>query len=252
MVASPLSSASFLPKRKYICAKLSQESSQRLDQWLSDQGIERTLNYNGLPLLGPFDFHITLFHSVNRVVLGNSDQLLDASRFSDGIKVTPVDFQMLGYEGDIPVLIVEPSILETIRSTIQQMTGIYDAWDEWKPHISLSYDKNVAELPSELPTFDLVCDRLVISDIEEKIETIGSNTEAEVAYESMVYSATSATDSLFEAYDDGKGIILKVDGEFKKTFNTLNEAKFFIKTEQMQAQRQLARKETIKSLLKRS
>lgn len=163
------SMASFIPRRKYISVSMEPGSASQFASWLKDNGIVPTVDYDGNPLTAPLDYHITIYHSTNRVLLTNRTEHIDASLKSP-VKVTPLGFEMFGYEKNIPVLIVEPGLLLAVRDTLHAMTGIHDMWPEWKAHITLSYDKVPVELPSELPTFDLLFDCITIQDIDDDID----------------------------------------------------------------------------------
>lgn len=177
------SMASYMPKRKYVAASMESKSAALFSAWLADNGIKQTVSFNGRDISAEeFDFHITIYYSDNRVLLPNvEDQYIDAAG-KTSVVVKPIGFEWFGVEKDVPVLVVEPALLQTIRDTLNATSGIYDRWGEdWRAHISLSYDKDITELPLELPTFDLKFDRYCIRDVEEPI-----SFDAESSDESQV------------------------------------------------------------------
>lgn len=147
-------------EKKYIAAYMSAESEKKFEAWLNERGIFRTVDFGGVGLADqqPFEFHCTIAFSTNEVMLTDVNSFM-----GDGIKVKPIGFKMLGVNQDVPVMELDPSgPLEVIRQSFIAQTGIQEAWPNWLPHISISYDKTPITLPTDLPDFDIYLDQFIV------------------------------------------------------------------------------------------
>ena len=72
---------------------------------------------------------------------------------------------MLGVNNDIPVLKIESPMVLRIRKHYAETYGMQDAWPEYKPHVSLSYSKNLPDMDKvKLPTFELTFNQIKVDD----------------------------------------------------------------------------------------
>jgi hypothetical protein len=153
----------FIAKRKYVAVVYDDDSQKKLREWATDNGFDLTVKYNG-DEQDPkdFNFHTTIFHSVNEVNLRNSQNKEKPTEvIISGIK-------FLGENKDIPVLSLSLSGgLKDIREHFERL-GLEDEWPTYKPHISLSYAKKQIDVSNiKLPDFRPKFDKIKIEDIEE-------------------------------------------------------------------------------------
>jgi 2'-5' RNA ligase len=153
----------FTAKRKYVAVQYDKESQEKLRDWATKNGFDLSVKYNG-EAQDPkeFDFHTTIFYSINEVNLRNKEQKLKPTEvFITGIK-------FLGENKDIPVLGVDVSGgIKYLRQHFEDL-GLKDQWPSYQPHISLSYAKEAKDITNiKLPDFRPKYDKLVIEDIEE-------------------------------------------------------------------------------------
>ena len=153
------------PKQKYIALYCDEETSQKLREWCDSNGFDLTKSYDGKELEpGEFKFHSTIWHTTSKHHLENGKT-----------KITPVraeikSFECLGENNDIPVLKLKSDELVELREKYQSEYNMEDQWPDYKPHVSLSYDRRdyTDELNRlTLPDFDVYYDTLVIDDIQE-------------------------------------------------------------------------------------
>lgn len=149
-----------IAKQKYIAIQYNKETQNNLRNWAKENGYDLTKKYGGeIQKETDFDFHTTIFHSINPIMLFNQEMKTEPS------EVFIKGFEFLGEEKNIPVLLLEfAGQLKNIRKHYEKM-GLLDKWESYKPHISVSYSSTFE--PKTLPTFKLIFDKLIIEDILE-------------------------------------------------------------------------------------
>lgn len=149
--------------RKFVSIYYDEETSDKLREYCYENGIDLTKDFddsNQAP--EEFDFHTTIFFSSNESSIPESNQRLNESI------VFPDHFEMLGLEKNILVLKVKSATIRGLRTYYEEL-GLEDTWPLYKPHVTLSYNKEIKyDLTRlEIPKFELVFNRLVVKDIKE-------------------------------------------------------------------------------------
>jgi hypothetical protein len=150
--------------RKYVAVVYDQETQRKLREWCEKNGFDLTKKYNGEDQSSKdFDFHTTVFYSVNDVSMKN--RVLPLSHG----EAFPQAFKLLGENKDIPVLVVSSSDLNDLRDFYEN-EGLEDRWPDYVPHISLSYARKDYDLTGlKLPDFRMRFGELKIEDISEDV-----------------------------------------------------------------------------------
>ncbi len=145
--------------KKFVAVMYDHQTTQNLRQWAEDSGFDLTVSYGGeRQKAEQFDFHTTIFFTTSRhTTPANGDKKQVGT-------VEVVGLEMLGVDKDIPVLKVKSPDLIRIRKTFEVKYGMRDSWPEYKPHISLTYNRNKKiDLDQiQLPTFPLRYDVLTV------------------------------------------------------------------------------------------
>lgn len=151
----------FVEKRKkYVCVEYDQYTQQLLRDWCNRNGFPLTMDYDGSIInQEQFVFHTTIFFSTTEHSMKNGE-----IPFSGYSKV--VGFDWFGINKNIPVLKVESLQLTNARIHFE-LQGMKDSWEEYKPHITVSYSNVEMNYPESLPEFPLTFDRLIIDDISD-------------------------------------------------------------------------------------
>jgi hypothetical protein len=150
---------------KYIAVQYDEATQKKLREWAIKNGFDLTQDYDGNNQdAKDFDFHTTIFYSTSEHDIKNEILQINRSRTA---KV--VDIEMLGVNNNIPVLKIESNDILKIRRYYEAEYDMKDAWPEYKPHISLSYSKNIIDTSKmKLPTFLLTFDTIKIADGKPK------------------------------------------------------------------------------------
>lgn len=147
-------------KKKYVCLRFTEESSQKLMQYALVNGFDLTVDYDGNKQSAEkYDFHITVFYTTSTHYVTN--QVVSIKPF----KVNYDKLDLLGENKDVPVIKLKNSgQLKKIRELFEQQ-GFQDSWPNYLPHISMSYNKRHYDLSEmELPDFEVYVDSLSIMD----------------------------------------------------------------------------------------
>lgn len=152
--------------RKYVAVIYDDATQSALRKWATDNGFDLGYGYSGEPKdPNDFEFHTTVFYTSNDVDYVDPEP---GYKLIETHQVSPIGFGMLGVENDIPVMKVEASgALADIRKKYEAL-GYKDQWDEYIPHISLSYARkpiNVKGIP--LPDFPLTFNYVKVEDLME-------------------------------------------------------------------------------------
>ena len=150
----------FFKKRKYVAVIYNEESQKLLREWCNDNGFDLTRTYGGdIQDETDFDFHTTIFYTTNEVYLRN-----EAYPIQPPEKVSITGIKMLGENKDIPVLSVSSKGIDNLRKYYEGL-GLEDQWDEYIPHISVSYVRKKVDTSNiTLPDFDVYFDKVVVKD----------------------------------------------------------------------------------------
>jgi hypothetical protein len=151
--------------RKYVAVIYDDESQRKMREWCQANGFDLTKKYNGEDQSPEdFDFHTTVFYSVNEVIMRNETVRLDPT------EVTINGIKLLGENKDIPVLTIEPSGgIMNLRNYYEGL-GLKDQWPDYIPHISLSYVRKDYDLTGlKLPDFTMTFGEVKIEDISEDV-----------------------------------------------------------------------------------
>lgn len=150
-----------LNNKKFVGLFLTAESQAAMQAWCHTQGFDLTKSYSKQDQKPEdFDFHLTVYFTTNE------HDTKPGTTQCEPIKLDLDHFELLGVDKNIPVIKIKPGKqLLSIRNTFTKM-GYQDAWPEYRPHISLSYEYNgspdIAKL--SLPDFDVYADKIVIKD----------------------------------------------------------------------------------------
>lgn len=153
--------------RRVVVLRASWETQDKLREWAKEAGFDLAWSYSGWPQHSSnFDFHITLVASANQV------RIPDEVRMVDPLTVTVDGYGVLGVDRKVPVLKIEANpTLEAMRDFFISAYGVVPTFDEFKPHISLSYKwdgaPDIVQSMPAMPSFPLVFDLLMVSTIDE-------------------------------------------------------------------------------------
>lgn len=153
--------------RKYVSIQYDYETQRKLMLWAIENGFDLTMNYDGVKQSPEsFDFHTTIFYSENFISLKNEIIALSVPK-----QVSPIGVSYIGEQENIPVIDVESVDISKIRKYYER-TGLKDKWPSYRPHISLSYNRqappmNLSMVP--LPNFPMNFDRILIDNVKESI-----------------------------------------------------------------------------------
>lgn len=129
------------------------ETVEKLNKYCSDNGIKQTVDYNGMPLNGAFEYHITIYYSK-----GDS-KLADGTYEIEPINISPKGIKMLGPNKDIfTIECVKSKELDVLKDFYNLVYGLKSEWADFIPHISLTYDdcdETIIGLPENL-VFDKI------------------------------------------------------------------------------------------------
>lgn len=133
----------------YACLKLSQESKDRLHQFMKDT-IQSPVDKE--------DYHCTVVYShkdVTQAIQSQQPKL-------------PITAKAIGYEsfdGGAYVLKIESKELNQLHKETRNLGATYD-YPQYNPHITLSYDNKPIE-DQKVPDFDLVFDQYHIEELKD-------------------------------------------------------------------------------------
>lgn len=153
-------------RRKYVAVQYDHNTQEKLRQWAIDNNFDLTKGY-GEQEQDPkdFDFHTTIFYTSNEM-----EDLPEEPGYKliESYSVTPMKFDLLGVEKDIPVIkLVPDGMIMDLRKTYEKV-GMKDQWPEYLPHISLSYVRKPYDFSNiSLPSFPMTFNKVKIEDIIE-------------------------------------------------------------------------------------
>lgn len=146
--------------KKFVCLYFDDNTNKQLMQYAINNGFNLEVGYDG-DKQNPkdFDFHITVFYT------STSHNTENTTIKIDPIRIELTKPLLLGKDKNVPVLGVRlTSKLRKLRDIFQSQ-GYRDVWPNYKPHISLSYDKRSYDLSDmTLPNFEIIANRLEIKN----------------------------------------------------------------------------------------
>lgn len=150
--------------KKYVAVIYDDATQQKLRDWATNNQFDLGYGYNGEPKdPNDFEFHTTVFYTSNDV-----DHYEPPYRLIENHQVVPVGFALLGVDKDIPVMKVEASgALAILRKRYEEL-GYQDQWDNYVPHISLSYARKPVDMSNlTVPPFPLTFNKVKVEDLME-------------------------------------------------------------------------------------
>ncbi len=152
------------PTQKYVAVQYDEDTQRKLRKWAEENGFDLTTKYDGTKQdPKDFDFHTTIFFTTTEHQIPNHYKTIAPS---GSAKV--VDIQMLGVNNDIPVLKIESPMVLRIREHYKDTYGMKDQWDQYIPHVSVSYSKDLPDVSKvKLPTFELTFNQIKVDDAQK-------------------------------------------------------------------------------------
>jgi hypothetical protein len=149
------------PVEKYVAVQYDAATQRKLRAWAKENGFDLTKKYDGSDQSEEdFDFHTTIFFTTSKHDIPNHKKVIAPAGTA---KV--VDIIMLGANNDIPVLKIESSMVTRLRNHYADTYDMKDAWPEYKPHVSISYSKDLPDMKKvKLPTFELTFNEIKVDD----------------------------------------------------------------------------------------
>lgn len=152
-------------EKKYVAVQYDNHTQQRLRNWCEQYEFDLSVKFDGSPQRPEdFDFHTTIFFTTTLHSDPNGVYQLD--RWLDP-QVWVTGMEWFGENKDVPVLKVYGNSINMLRHRFET-NGYMDAWPDYKPHVSLSYDRRLNRRSDiKLPNFPLVVDHYVIKKAAE-------------------------------------------------------------------------------------
>lgn len=149
------------PSKKYVAVQYDEATQRKLRTWAKENGFDLTTKYDGTKQNEEdFDFHTTIFFTTTEHDIPNHTRTI-----APGGSAKVVDIMMLGVNNDIPVLKIESPMVSRIRKHYEDTYSMKDAWPEYKPHVSISYSKELPDTKNiKLPTFELTFNQIKVDD----------------------------------------------------------------------------------------
>lgn len=149
------------PVEKYVAVQYDEATQRKLRKWAKENGFDLTTKYDGTKQNEEdFDFHTTIFFTTSKHDIPNRKHTIAPP---NSAKV--VDIMMLGANNDIPVLKIESLAISRLRKYYEDTYDMKDAWPEYKPHVSVSYSKDLPDMKKvKLPTFELTFNEIKVDD----------------------------------------------------------------------------------------
>lgn len=146
---------------KIVMLNTSRETGRNLREWAEGLGFNLTRTHGGRDIdAADFDFHTTLIATATRITLPTGEH--EIAPFA----VAPMSFGVLGKDDGVPVLNLDAGRLADLRRFYVQAYGAIPTFEDFKPHVSLSYAWSGAPALDglSLPDFPLVFDRIIVDE----------------------------------------------------------------------------------------
>lgn len=138
-------------EKKFVCLNYTPETNKLFFDFATKNNFDLSVKYDGSSQdPKDFRFHTTIYYTTNK--LDSKNQTIEIEEF----EVTPDHFELLGVDKDIPVLkLKNKGKIRELRNCFADQ-GYKDSWPDYKPHISLSYEKKNYNLKNiNLPDFSI-------------------------------------------------------------------------------------------------
>ncbi len=144
----------------------SADTQRAMRAWAIAQGFDISTSFDGeVQHVEDFGFHATIVATNNDVTIPTGEHDIAPAT------VRATSLALLGDDKDVPVLsLPADGILGDMRQHFVNTYGADPTFPDFKPHLSLSYAWNGAPAIDglEVPGFDLVFDRIVVSNMKPK------------------------------------------------------------------------------------
>ena len=160
---------------KIVMLHASADTQRALRGWAVAHGFDISRSHGGdVQHVEDFGFHVTVVATNNPVTLPTGEHDIAPT------PVRAVGFDKLGADKDVPALALPTDgALGDMRRHFVNTYGSVPTYPEFKPHLSLSYAWS--GLPAldalAVPDFDLVFDRIVVSDMKPKPAPVTQRTD---------------------------------------------------------------------------
>lgn len=155
--------------RRIVMLRATPETQNAMREWAIAQGFDLTWGHSGWPQTSwDFDFHVTLLATENAVAIP------EGARWVEPVTVDPSGFEVFGTDERTPVLrLADHPTLAAMRQFFIATYGAKPTFDEFKPHVSLSYRWTGSPGLDGLmpPPFPLVFDFLIVGLKSDKPKT---------------------------------------------------------------------------------
>lgn len=139
-------------EKKFVYINFTEETNALLMEYAISNGFDLGMKYNGdVQSPSDFRFHTTIFYT------SNAHNTPTETIKVDPFRVIPSHLELLGENHDVPVIKLKMGgMLSKIRKSFEDQ-GYKDTWGEYKPHITLSYNRKPYKLAAiSLPKFPIV------------------------------------------------------------------------------------------------
>lgn len=145
--------------KKYVCLQFDSESNKKLKEYAEANGYDLSVKFNGDKQdPSDFDFHVTIFFTTSEHDTATGEYQIKP------FDVSFTGFDLFGENKDVAVLKVKVGKeLSAIRNRFEMM-GYKDSWGEYKPHVTLSYDKSEKNADIKLPDFTVKAVKIIIEN----------------------------------------------------------------------------------------
>lgn len=153
------------PMKKYVAVQYDNDTQNRMRKWATENGFDLTKSFDGSDQdAKDFDFHTTIFFTTTEHSIPNHTKTIAPSGSAKAVGI-----EFLGINHDVPVLKIQSTMILRLRKHYAETYGMKDQWPEYKPHVSLSYNREqLPDLSSiALPTFELTFNQIKVDDAKD-------------------------------------------------------------------------------------
>lgn len=137
----------------YVCLNASEKSSEQLESWAKSHKIPDP----------NWDHHITVTYSRKPV------PEVENYKFKLPISVKISEWKLFNNPDGSKCLVgvIEDKRITKHHQNIKDIYGATHDFNDYTPHITMSYKYSLKNLPTELPDFEIVLDSVKIEPLEE-------------------------------------------------------------------------------------
>jgi hypothetical protein len=147
-----------LPTKKYVALNFTEQSSLLLRAWCEYNKFDLSKSYSGENIHPEdFGFHITVFYTNNEI------RFKDINSEFEPVSISCSGMDLFGLEKNVPVLKIAMNEQLLVCRKFFEAAGFRDNWNEWKPHVSVSYASASID-GVEVPKFPLYVNKIIIED----------------------------------------------------------------------------------------